>query len=86
MKKVRFIFVVFIILFYLFLSYTKSFAQKNNWPQFRGANGDGKSPETGLINKWSDSGPDILWRIPIGEGFSSVIAVDGYLYTMTSDT
>lgn len=57
-----------------------------DWPQFRGHHRDGVSPETGLLHAWPDGGPRQLWRRPIGEGYSSVAAVAGRLYTMYAAT
>jgi len=40
---------------------------------FRGADGNGKSPDTGLQKKWSDGGPKLLWQVDfLGAGFSGV--------------
>ena len=32
-----------------------------DWPQWRGQNRDGKSPETGLLKSWPKDGPAKLW-------------------------
>jgi len=53
-----------------------------DWPQWRGANRDAISPETGLVDVWTEDGPRVLWRIDIGPGYSSVTVSDGKLYTM----
>ncbi len=86
MKSQEAIFFVLTILLKLLFFYDTSNAQDRFWPQFRGPNGDGKSTETKLIKKWPQSGPEIIWRVPIGEGHSSVIAVDDRLFTMATDT
>jgi len=53
-----------------------------DWPQFRGANRDGKSTETGLLKKWPKDGPTELWSVEgLGIGFSSAAIADGYVYT-----
>lgn len=53
------------------------------WHQFRGPNRDGKSAETGLLKKWPEGGPKMLWSVEdmLGIGFSSVAVADGYVYT-----
>jgi outer membrane protein assembly factor BamB len=56
-----------------------------DWPQFRGMDRDGVSAETGLVRNWPVEGPRVLWRRPIGEGYSGVSVVGGRLYTMDSD-
>ena len=54
----------------------------DDWPQFRGPNRDGKSAETGLLKKWPDGGPKLLWSADgLGVGFSSVAIADGLIYT-----
>ena len=54
----------------------------NDWPQFRGVNRDGISPETGLADRWPDGGPREVWRVPLGEGYSGISIVGDRLYTM----
>jgi outer membrane protein assembly factor BamB len=51
-----------------------------DWPQFRGPNRDGISPETGVLKSWPGGGPPGLWKIPLGEGFSQVVVVKDRLY------
>ncbi|MCL2744749.1 MAG: PQQ-binding-like beta-propeller repeat protein [Planctomycetaceae bacterium] len=52
-----------------------------DWPVFHGPNGDNKSPDTGMLKKWSPDGPKLLWTIDyIGHGFSSVSISEGKLY------
>lgn len=62
---------------------TASAGTINAWAQFRGPNRDGKSAETGLLKKWPEGGPKLLWSVEgiLGIGFSSVAVVDGYVYT-----
>ena len=51
-------------------------------PQFRGPTRDGKSAETGLLKKWPEGGPEMLWSVDgLGIGFSSVAVADGSVYT-----
>ena len=56
-----------------------------DWPQFRGPNRDGVSAETGFARAWPAEGLRVVWRRPIGEGFSGISAVGDRLYTMDSD-
>lgn len=53
-----------------------------DWPQFRGPQQNGASAEKGLLRSWAESGPKVLWKKPIGAGFSTVTAAGGALYTM----
>lgn len=53
-----------------------------DWPQFRGPSRDGISPERGLLQKWPDGGPRVVWRNDkIGYGWSSVAVVKATVYT-----
>lgn len=56
-----------------------------DWPQSRGPNRDGISHETGLLKSWPEGGPKVLWRVPIGVGFSGISISGGRLYTMSAE-
>jgi len=61
-------------------------AQGAEWPQWRGQNRDGRSPDVGLLTSWPEGGPELLWKATgIGIGFSSAVVVDGTVY-ITGDT
>ena len=62
-----------------------SVAGASDWPQWRGLDRDGISRETGILKEWSDGVPRVLWRVPLGEGFSGISVVDGRVYTMFSE-
>jgi outer membrane protein assembly factor BamB len=53
-----------------------------DWPQFRGPNRNGISPETGLLSRWTGAGPRRLWAVHVGQGFSSVAVVGNKVYTV----
>jgi outer membrane protein assembly factor BamB len=53
-----------------------------DWPQFRGPNRDGISPEAAVLKSWPASGPKVLWKAPLGEGYSQVVSTKGRLYTL----
>jgi outer membrane protein assembly factor BamB len=53
-----------------------------DWPQWRGPGRDAVSLETGLVDRWGEKGPDVIWRVAAGEGFSSVSVSGGKLYTL----
>jgi outer membrane protein assembly factor BamB len=53
-----------------------------DWPQFLGPNRDGVVKDKGLNLDWKVKPPATLWKAPIGNAFSSVIIVDGKIYTM----
>ena len=58
---------------------------EGGWPQWRGPRRDGISSETGLLKRWPEQGPPLLWKAEgIGRGWSSPIVVDGLIY-LTGD-
>jgi outer membrane protein assembly factor BamB len=62
-----------------------SLAGADDWPQFRGPRRDGTSAETDLAAGWPSSGPPVVWKVPLGGGFSSITVADGRLFTLFSD-
>ena len=58
-------------------------ASADDWPRWRGPEGDGKCKETGLLQSWPEGGPELLWEVSgLGAGYSSVSISKGKLYTM----
>ncbi len=55
---------------------------KHDWPHFLGPHGNGISDETGLLKSWPEKGPEEIWRIPIGTGYSGLAISNGRIYTM----
>lgn len=51
------------------------------WPHIRGANYDGVSIETGLIDSFPASGPTVLWAKELGQGYGSLVAQNNRVYT-----
>jgi outer membrane protein assembly factor BamB len=52
-----------------------------DWPQWRGANRDGKSADTGLLDSWPKGGPRLLWKaLDLGDGYSGPAIVGDRLY------
>lgn len=56
------------------------FADPADWPNFRGPNHDGISPETGFKKEWDKPIP-LVWERELGSGFSSFAIVGDKLYT-----
>jgi outer membrane protein assembly factor BamB len=55
----------------------------DDWPQFRGPNRDGISPDTGLLTSWPKDGPPLVWKAAdLGTGFSSVALAGKRIFTM----
>lgn len=58
-----------------------------DWPQWRGPNRDGHSPDRGLLDRWPDGGPPLLWTARgLGGGYSSVAVANGTIYTLGGGT
>jgi len=54
----------------------------DDWPQFRGPNRDGISRETGWLTQWPKDGLKVLWKQPVGRGYSSVAIANGRVFTI----
>jgi len=58
--------------------------QAQNWPCWRGPNGDGTSMETNLPTRW-DSVTNVVWKVPVpGRGYSSPIVWKDKLFMTTA--
>jgi outer membrane protein assembly factor BamB len=53
-----------------------------DWPQYRGLNRDGISSEVGLPRSLPSGGPKVLWKVPVGTGYSQVVSSRGRLFTL----
>jgi outer membrane protein assembly factor BamB len=55
----------------------------DDWPQWRGPNRDGVSPEKGLLKTWPQGGPPLAWQTKgAGEGYSSFAVAENRLFTL----
>jgi outer membrane protein assembly factor BamB len=52
-----------------------------DWPCWLGPQRNGSSPETGLLTAWPKDGPKLLWKVPGGDGYSSVAVAQGRAVT-----
>src|SRR5690242_16723260 len=52
----------------------------DDWPQWLGPKRDSVWRETGIIEKFPGSGPAVLWRTPVGGGYSGPTVADGRVY------
>ncbi|QEL16977.1 PQQ-binding-like beta-propeller repeat protein [Limnoglobus roseus] len=56
---------------------------EGDWPQWRGPNRDGKSPETGLFANWPSGGPKMTWEnLKVGIGYGSPAVVGNKIYLL----
>ena len=53
------------------------------WPTFRGPERSGVSNDTGLLKRWPENGPKLLWEADgAGRGYSSLAIEGGKIYTL----
>lgn len=59
------------------------FCSAADWPQWRGPDRSGVSKETGLLKKWPQDGPQLIWEAKgAGRGYASVAISKGRVYTL----
>ena len=74
----------FSVIIVLLVLMSQTVTRAENWPRWRGPNGDGTSSETNLPTKW-DSTTNVLWKSPVpGVGHSSPIVWEDRLFTITA--
>jgi len=54
-----------------------------DWPQYRGPNHNGTSPEK-ILKSWPADGPRELWKVPLTDGFSAISIADGKAFTLVT--
>ena len=58
----------------------------SDWPQWRGPQRDGVSPEKGLLAEWPKDGPKLVWqRTDIGSGYSTPAVVGNRIYVLSNE-
>ncbi len=56
-------------------------SREDGWPQWRGPRRDGTCDETGLLERWPEGGPRLIWKTTgLGRGYSSPIVVGESIY------
>ncbi|HEY5907996.1 MAG TPA: pyrrolo-quinoline quinone, partial [Vicinamibacteria bacterium] len=53
-----------------------------DWPQFLGPRRDGTTSDEALVSAWRRGPLRVLWRAPIGVGYSGLAVVGERLYGM----
>jgi len=59
-------------------------ASADDWPQWRGLHRDGIWRETNILQSFPPEGLKILWRVPVGTGFSTPVVVQSRVYVTDS--
>jgi outer membrane protein assembly factor BamB len=57
-------------------------AQSTDWAQWGGPQRNFKSEAKGLATTWPETGPKVVWRRELGDGYSAISAEGGMLFTM----
>lgn len=58
--------------------------QPFDWPQWHGPNRDAVSKEKGLLHKWPDGGPKVVWKAKgLGGGYSAPSIAAGRIFGMS---
>lgn len=53
-----------------------------NWPEFHGPARTNLSPETGLLPRWPEDGPPLVWKVTgCGIGYANVSIAHGMIFT-----
>lgn len=55
-------------------------ATADDWPQWRGPERDNQWRERGLVNRFPDGGPAILWRTSIAGGYAGPAVAEGRVF------
>lgn len=54
-----------------------------SWTQWRGEDRAGISHDTGLLERWPEGGPELVWKTAdVGRGFSSIAISHGAIFTV----
>ena len=59
-----------------------SICMATDWPQYLGPNRNAVSAETGIKRSWPAGGPEVLWTVPLGEGFGGAAVSKGKVYVL----
>ncbi len=70
------------LLMFLLASLNLPIARGDDWPQWLGPKRDGVWREGGILEKFPPGGPKVLWRVPIGPGYSGPAVVGGCIYAL----
>jgi outer membrane protein assembly factor BamB len=69
----------------VFLGSSGLAASAADWPQWRGPQRNGVSPETGLLKEWPKAGPKLLWQVAdIDYGYSTPSVAGDRIYLLSN--
>src|ERR1700676_3401085 len=67
------------IIFVMFFLLLAAAARGEDWPQFLGPSRNGVYAPTDLALAWPKSGPAVIWKKDVGQGFSGAVVANGKL-------
>ena len=56
-----------------------------DWPSIYGPTGNSRSTQKGLLRSWPETGPKLLWTVPMSVGFGGPAVSDGKVYLLDRD-
>jgi outer membrane protein assembly factor BamB len=62
-----------------------SSVRAESWPRWLGPRNDGISRESGLLARWPEAGPKVLWRAKVGIGYATPVVAGGRVFTFMLD-
>ncbi|MEE8377462.1 MAG: PQQ-binding-like beta-propeller repeat protein [Candidatus Aminicenantaceae bacterium] len=71
-----------VVITLLFVATLGSLSFGNDWPQYLGPTRNAISSETGLLQSWPAEGPEVLWTVPLGDGFGGPAVSKGKVYVL----
>ena len=66
----------------LALGVTTAGLEAEDWPQWRGVGRDGSWVETGIVERFPDTGLDVTWRVAVRGGFAGPAVADGRVFVL----
>lgn len=56
-----------------------------DWPQYLGPERNSTSPQKNLLREWPETGPELLWSVPLGIGYGGPVVKDNKVYLLDRD-
>ena len=64
---------------------TSMFGRADDWPQWMGPDRDNVWKETGIIEKFPEGGPKVLWRAKVAGGYAGPAVANGVVFVTDYD-
>jgi len=63
-----------------------SFCRADDWPQWMGPQRDDRWREKGVVDRFPQTGPSVLWRVPINGGYCGPAVAGNRLFVLDRPT